>query len=134
MSADFPMQPVPPIQAEQLASQKADRQATIQQVESQDSMTAFADEAAFSPTLITRYFKTLESRHQRTSREEEAEKAGTKESRLLAIERIDKAADDLNKRNPEMQQRSLLLLRSRINAGDTKEEILKKVLEMYPDD
>lgn len=105
----------------------------VAQQESEQNLQAFIDEGAFNPTLMARRFETLETRIKRSSKGEESEKANKQEEKIIAVSRIEKSADDLNKRNPEMQTRSLVLLRSRINASDSKEEVLRKVLEMYPD-
>ena len=130
-----PTSPIQPDSAktQQLSNENIAKKLVIDQIKSADSLKAFGDEAAFSPTLMARRFETLETRHKRTPKEEEAEKSGKGQEKIIAVKRIEKAADDLNKKNPEMQSKSLLLLRSRINQSDTKDEILQKVLEMYPD-
>ncbi len=51
----------------------------------------------------------------------------------MQVQRIEEVSEQFNRKNPELQARSLLLLRSRIAQSDTQEEILRKVLEMYPD-
>ena len=45
----------------------------------------------------------------------------------------DNLANEFNDKNPELNQRSLLLLRSMISDSDTPEEILEKVLNFYSD-
>jgi type III secretion protein W len=82
---------------------------------------------------MARRFEALENKRRRSIKEEEAEQAGKKEKQVAAVERLQAVTDQFNQRNPELQSRSLLTLRARINQQDTKEDILRKVLEMYPD-
>jgi type III secretion protein W len=117
--------------ANQAARQIAQRTA-INQVASAESFTDWANDAIFSPTLMTRNFQPLELRTRRTAKEEETEKT-EKKDQVRQVEKLQEISDQYSRKNPELQARSLLLLRSRINANDTKEEILRKVLESYPD-
>lgn len=59
--------------------------------------------------------------------------SGEKADRLLPIEQIKDQADQFQRRNPELKAATLVLLRNYIKPGDTKEEILKKLLEFYKD-
>lgn len=117
--------------ANQAARQIAQRTA-INQVASEESFTDWANDAIFSPTLMTRNFQPLELRTRKTQKDEEAEKT-EKKDQVRQIEKLQEVSDQYSRKNPELQAKSLLLLRSRINANDTKEEILRKVLESYPD-
>ncbi|MBY0528654.1 MAG: type III secretion system gatekeeper subunit SctW [Rhabdochlamydiaceae bacterium] len=117
--------------ANQAARQIAQRTA-INQVASEESFTDWANDAIFSPTLMTRNFQPLELRTRKTQKDEEAEKT-EKKDQVRQIEKLQEVSDQYSRKNPELQTKSLLLLRSRINANDTKEEILRKVLESYPD-
>jgi len=59
--------------------------------------------------------------------------SGEKADRLLPIQQIKNTADQFQQRNPELQARTLQLLRERIKPGDKAEDILKKLQDMYPD-
>ena len=59
--------------------------------------------------------------------------SGEKADRMLPIEQIKDQADQFQRRNPELKSATLVLLRNYIKPGDTKEEILKKLLEFYKD-
>ncbi len=131
-------EPVSPInpdssRAQQAASAKSAMGVEVAQEESDESLQAFTDEGAFSPVVLNRRFETMETRRKRSSKEEEAEKSGKSDEKIVAVQRIEKAAGDVNKRNPELQSRALILLHSRLLPGDTKDDILRKVLELYPD-
>jgi len=128
---------IPPTQfninkAQQLTNQQSARNLLIAQAASAEGFQSWIDEGAFNPLIMARRFESLETRRRRTPKEEEAEKSD-RSNQTLAVQRVEEISDQYNQKNPELQRRSLLLLRSRIARGDTKEEILSKVLEMYPD-
>ncbi len=91
------------------------------------------DEGTFNPVLMARRFETLETRRRRTGKEEEVQKTQETDEAVLEVQRIEEISDEFHRRNPEFQPRTLLLLRARILPGDTKEQILQKLLEIYPD-
>ncbi len=51
----------------------------------------------------------------------------------IPTQKLKDAADQFERRNPELKSGSLLLLRQQIKPGDKKEEILKKLQEFYSD-
>ncbi len=134
-SDDLSPQRIPPIQldtmrSEQLAAQRAEKSRIVSQQESSQSLRAFIDEGVFGPTLMMQRFQTLESRRKHTAKEEELE---GKDKAILEVDRIEKISDEFHRKNPELLKRSLGLLLARILPNDTREEILEKVLGMYPD-
>ena len=137
MSEDLTPSRVPPIgmeasRAQETAALREELGALIAQEESDEGFQSWIDEGAFNPTVMARRFESLENKRKRTMREEEAEKTEHKEE-TFKIERLEEITEQFSRKNPELQNRSLLLLRSLISQRDTKEEILRKVLEMYPD-
>ncbi len=118
--------------AQATAAQQASRGMVVAQEESDMGFQSWIDEGAFNITVMARRFETLENKRKRTSREEEAEKTERKEQ-VQQVERLEEVSEQFSRKNPELQTRSLLLLRARIGQKDTREEILRKVLEMYPD-
>ncbi len=120
-----PLEPIEPTQRqEQAEAQKAN----IFQVAAQESFIQWGDEAAFNPLLMARRFEALDEKRKRY-KEETFEKKATEQR----IERVQEISDDFSRKNPELQARSLLGLRARLTAKDSAEEILRKVLESYPD-
>jgi type III secretion protein W len=117
---------------QQAAAQQAARAIVATQEETETDFQSWIDEGAFNPTVMARRFEALENKRKRFAREEEAEKAERKEE-VLQVQRLEEVSEQFSRGNPELQTRSLLLLRARITQRDTKEEILRKVLEMYPD-
>lgn len=102
--------------------------------EQEESKLAFLDaqkEAInpFAQKLATRQ-KDIKSARTRVQK---MQQAGEKGSRLLPIEQIKDSANQFQRRNPELRSNVLVLLRERIQPGDTKEDILRKLAEFYPD-
>jgi type III secretion protein W len=129
MPGDLTPSHVPPVH---LDTARAQQLAALQE-ESQDNYQSWVDEGAFNPTLMARRFEALENKRRRTLKEEEAEQTAKKEKQVAVVERLQAVSDQFNQKNPELLSRSLLTLRARINNQDTKDQILRKVLEMYPD-
>lgn len=119
--------------AHQAASQRAARQEHIAQEESALGLQSWIDEGAFNPVLMARRFESLENKRRRSLKEEQTEKAQEQDEVVMEVQRIEEVGDEFSRKNPEFQTRSLLVLLARISKQDTKEEILQKVLEMYPD-
>jgi type III secretion protein W len=118
--------------AQAAAVQQAARGMVIAQEESEVGFQSWVDEGAFNITVMARRFEALENKRKRTSREEESEKTERKEE-VIQVQRLDEVSEQFSRKNPELQTRSLLLLRARIAQTDKREDILRKVLEMYPD-
>jgi type III secretion protein W len=114
------------------AAQQAAHGMVVAQEESDLGFQSWIDEGVFNPAMMARRFEALENKRKRTSREEEAEKTERKEE-VFQVQRLEEVGEQFNRKNPELQTRSLLLLRTRISQRDSREEILRKVLEMYPD-
>lgn len=108
----------------------------IAQIYTENEMNTLGDwEVANPMAAVTRQFQTLEQRRTKEkARSDEiarAEQADAEEA--LPIENLQETAEQFSRKNPELQPRSLLLLRSRIHKGDSPEEILRKVREFYAD-
>ncbi len=137
MSDDLTPSRIQPVQldttrAQQAAAQQTARGMVAAQEETEIGFQSWIDEGAFSLTMMSRRFETLENKRKRIGREEEAEKVERKEE-VLQVKRLEEVGEQFSRKNPELQTRSLLLLRARITQRDSREEILRKVLEMYPD-
>lgn len=132
-SSRIPPTQLDAIRAQQVAAQRAARGMAIIQEESAENFQSWVDEGAFNPLIMARRFETLEHKRKRIAKEEEAEKTERKEKVIVEVQKLEEISDQFSRKNPELQTRSLLLLRSRISQGDTKDDILRKVLEMYPD-
>lgn len=102
--------------------------------EQQESQVAFLDsqkEAVNPFAARTRNEKSIKSNAK--DRVNKSLKSGEKGQRLLPLERIKEFADQFQRRNPELRANVLAMLREAIKPGDTKEDILRKLREYYPD-
>lgn len=68
-----------------------------------------------------------------TSRIAKMMQMGEKGERLAPIQALKNTADQFQKRNPELRSNVLTTLREQIKPDDTMEDILRKVMEFYPD-
>ncbi len=73
--------------------------------------------------------KKIKSHAEQVREAKKAEDKGEK----VQVERYREGAEHFERKNPELKARSLLLLRERIKPGSKVEDILKEVLDMYPD-
>ena len=99
---------------------------------SSDEFVQWSELDTFNPLAIARRFETLEIKARKKGAEE-PEKAAKKEEKIVAVRKFENVAQEFQRRNHEMQARTLLILRGMIKQTDTKEEILRKVLDIYSD-
>ena len=118
--------------ARQQALQKAQQQRMMQQVASKRALKAF-QESGFSQALIQKKFKTLEE--QRLSRKalSKSQFADEEVEIVEGVKNAEDTASRFNSKNFELKTKTLLILRDTISDDDTIEDILRKVLEFYPD-
>ena len=138
MADDFSATPIYPTgldssKAQQAAMQRAAAGMAIAQEESSENFQEWIDEGAFNPVLMARRFESLELKAKKRGKEEETDKTEKKDEQVVEVQRLEEVSEQYSRKNPELQTRSLLLLRARISDSDTKEDILRKVLELYPD-
>lgn len=102
-----------------------------EQIDSQKSF-AEAQETAANP-FAARLQTTQKTIKAHKGRVQKMMEAGEKSKRLLPVEQIKDMAGQFQKRNPELRANVLVLLREYIKPDDTKEDILRKLNEFYPD-
>lgn len=101
--------------------------------EQAESQGAFLDAQKEAVNPFAARVKSEKSIKSRRGTVKKSVKSGEKSARLLPIERIKDSAEQFQRRNPELKAATLAMLREFIKPGDTKEEILKKLFEFYPD-
>ncbi len=100
----------------------------------ENEFTEWTETAAFNPLAMARRFETLETRIRRKEKESERDKAEKSEKESIeSVQAAQEISEQYERKNPELNARSLLLLRSRLSSKDTKETLLKKVLDTFPD-
>ncbi|NGX38796.1 MAG: hypothetical protein KR126chlam1_00107 [Chlamydiae bacterium] len=133
MQDDFSTAPIEPTDSSRIQKQEQSeaRKLDMNQVASQRSLTQYANEAAFTPVIMSKRFESLEEKmRKKTAEEKELEKA---EGKIVEVEKVEELSQKFNKRNPELTTRSLQYLLSLIKSSDSAEEILRKVMKSYPD-
>jgi type III secretion protein W len=125
----------PSLGAENLKMQAKEAQAANalviqEQVASEESLMSFAELGSeFNPVAMGRNFKELQNQPKK-----ETELASVSQEELEAdSESSQKIAEQFNKKNPELNVKSLLLLKTTVSQNDTTEQILAKVKSTYPD-
>lgn len=108
------------------------RKEEVTQESVQNSVESDANNARFPANLMRGRFVPLE-KHAKEVKAEQKESEEVEETAIGQVESIEEIAGQFERKNPEMQTRSLLALRVRISANDSDQEILQKVLEAYPD-
>lgn len=95
-----------------------------------DALLNYLQEAVNPFPRLPKSQKSIENQR---SRIQKMIKSGDKSEQSYAAKQIQDKAEQFQKQNPELKSPALILLRERIKPDDSPEEILKKVLESYPD-
>src|SRR5579863_7423805 len=121
--------------------QKAQQQAAarmsqyaIAQEAAREGFEEWGDLNAWNPLALARNFQNLEKRAREKTRSEESKQEKLdEEQEVHAVEELQSVSESYQRRNPELQARTLLALRVRITARDSVEDILRKLREAYTD-
>lgn len=124
-------QPNVTIAAMQEVAKEEQLEQKAEQVTSQKTLLE-SQETAVNP-FAARIQTTQKSIKAHKGRVQKMMNAGEKSKRLLPIEQIKDMAGQFQRRNQELRANVLVLLREYIKPGDTKEDILRKLQEFYPD-
>lgn len=129
--ADPNISPILPVgnQAVRLIQQEA-RQAGAKAVESEGNLSQYVENTLFNPMQQAQRFRELDklkSQHNKT------EVDNPEEEKIVGVESSEETASRFQKNNPELQSRTLAILRSLLSESDTPEETLAKVFSIYPD-
>ncbi len=118
----------------QRAAQAAQANLTAQ-INSETNAESLGEDAVFNPLAMSRKFQDLKTRTRSAGREEETEKTQKeKKEEHQTVQRVSSIADEYSKKsNQEIQTRTLLFVRERISKNDTPDDVIRKVLETYPD-
>lgn len=145
MAGQFSSEPTQPVRsgdalrAQEAAQRQRMLQYSINLESAADEFKDWGDTAVWNPLAISRNFQPLErrvrdrSRTDDTSKSHETDKEEEALDEVIPIEKVEEVSEQFHKKNHELQQRALLLLRSRISPKDTSEEVLRKVKEFYSD-
>jgi type III secretion protein W len=137
MSDDFSTQRIAAAQADKNRIQQArQRDAALRFSVIQEAKAEEFQEwsETLNPTAIAqRRFESIETKVKRKSKEDETDKAEKKDLDVVEIEQVEEISQQFEEKNPELKAKNLLTLRVRIRKEDSSDDILRKVLEAYPD-
>ncbi len=116
------------------ALQKAAAAEDLEQIESNEDLEQLCDLNAFNPMAMMRRFRPLdEFKEVHHEEHTEEDKKVEKQEKIMEVEKVEESAARFQRNNYELQAKTLLILRSRITANDTADEVIQKVLQAYPD-
>ena len=118
----------------QKAAQANAKLRSMTQVSTQRNLKEWAQDASFVLGKMTNEFKTLDELNKFRKKEAAHHKEEVDEEELIAdIDDAQTSTEEFFHDNPEMDLRALSALKKYLSNADTPEQILKKVLEFYPD-
>ncbi len=124
-----PISPATPVNAHAVKELQQMAQAeTMMLVEAQEDFEQYVET---SPFVIYQRFQPMQQL--KTGARKFEETPETQEKKILEVESIEDTAARFQKNNEELKARTLLILRDSIDAQDTAEEVLNKVLRIYSD-
>jgi type III secretion protein W len=104
----------------------------VQQVESEGDLNQDCIEPAiFNPMTIMQRFRNLKEMHSKEP--EKAEGSEEVEEKIVSVEKIDEASERFQKNNYELNAKTLRILKAQVKPGDTADEVLEKVGQIYKD-
>ena len=123
-----PSQSAEKLQMQAKEAQAAEKLVVKEQIQSEEALTTFAELGSeFNPLAMGKNFKEIDKRAAKGLQKEEAE------NQQHVPKEAKKVAENFAKRNPELNSRALLILKSLIKEKDSQESILNKVRSTYPD-
>src|SRR3989338_7618600 len=112
--------------------QQEAREELAQMVESDGDLDQYFELSLFNPMMQAQRFRDFDRLKNDMQKAKEADKVEGEE-KILSVEKIEETAPRFQKNNYELQAKTLLILRERISPTDTPDEVLEKVLAIYPD-
>lgn len=121
--------------AQKAAAQQKLGQYAIAQESAKIEFEEWGDLNAWNPFALARNFQSIERRIRERGRPDETSKqeASEEEPEIAAIEKLREVSEFYERKNPELQARTLLALRARISPNDSVEDVIRKLLETYHD-
>lgn len=125
--------------SQQQALQKMEAQKlaqySIAQESAKEEFQEWGDLNAWNPLAMARNFQNLERRAREKARADQAskEQEADEEKDVETVEKIQKASEYYQRKNPELQAKTLLSLQVRISKYDSVEDIVRKLKETFQD-
>jgi type III secretion protein W len=109
------------------------RREDMAQVAAANSLKSAADNAMFSRSVIHKNFDSLLNRTNKKGEAKESKETEAKEKVILEVNAAENIAEEFEEKNPELQAKTLLALRSNLSSKDSLNQLLQKVRDAYPD-
>lgn len=123
--------------AKQAAIKQAQAQKLLQysiiQESAREEFQEWGDLNAWNPMALSRNFQTLEKRAREKAKTDQTSQTEKEEEEIEVVEKVQEIAESYERKNPELQARTLLSLQARISRGDSPDEILRKLKQVYVD-
>lgn len=134
----FPSGPIEPVtnlvKSQTSQAAQSSNQAAVVQEESAESFQTFIDQFAVNTMqIIRRDGETLQKRIEKRVRTEHAEQTEDEEEVPLEVEESQEVSGYYENKSTEVKNKPLQNLKEQISKFDTEEDILQKVMDMYPD-
>ena len=108
-------------------------QYAIAQEVAQAGFDEWADLNAWNPLALARNFQSIERRARLRPEDSQKQEKADEEESVSMVEQVQEISEHYQRKNPELQARTLLSLRARITAKDSAEDIIRKLREAYTD-
>lgn len=109
-------------------------QASVVQEESKESFETFIDQFAVNTMqIIKRDGETLQKRIEKRVRSDHAEKSENEEEVPLEVEESQEVSGYYENKDSDIKKKPIQSLKEQLSKFDTEEDILQKVMDMYPD-
>ncbi len=119
--------------AQQQAAARMSQYAIAQEA-AREAFDDWGDLNAWNPLALARNFQNLEKRAREKTRPDDTKQEQIdEEQEVNAVEQLQSVSESYQRKNPELQARTLLALRVRITARDSVEDIIRKLREAYTD-
>jgi len=119
--------------AQQQAAARMSQYAIAQEA-AREAFDDWGDLNAWNPLALGRNFQNLEKRAREKTRPDDTKQEQIdEEQEVNAVEQLQSVSESYQRKNPELQARTLLALRVRITARDSVEDIIRKLREAYTD-
>lgn len=115
------------LRMQRINAQRSINQRLMTQVPSQKELKYL------SKFVIKKPFRSLNQRRAGSIKDAQLEKARQQGLLLTITKQMEDTAKNFGQRNDELNPQTLMILRGRIKEGDTKDDILQKVLDTYSD-
>lgn len=101
------------------------------QIETKEDLNAFFELSAFNPMVQAQKFRDLKDLAKHTQKGRESEKTEETSEKIIDVQSIDETSERYQRKNEELNAKTLRILHSTLKQTDTSDEVLSKVEKIY---